>query len=164
MIKHPTQKQIKELLNYNPETGVFTWLETGAGRKLNLSTGTVNKERLLICISGVTYFSHRLAWIYVYGKSPVGDIDHINGNPLDNRIKNLRVVTHKENMRNMKIHSTNKTGISGVSWDKSNNKWRVNIDNGKTINLGRYFDFFEACCARKSAEVEFGYHINHGKR
>lgn len=159
-----TQKELKSLLHYNPDTGEFTWLKKFSGIKSDMSAGTINKRVVDICINKKTYRAHRLAWLYVHGKMPDNCIDHINGNSFDNRLCNLRDVTHQENMKNMKRHSTNKSGISGVSWDKKNEKWRVNIYiNNKCKNLGRYDDFFEACCVRKSAEIKLGYSLRHGR-
>lgn len=108
---------------------------------------------------------HRLIWFYVYGEFPLGQIDHINGIKTDNRLSNLRVVTNTENQRNQKRNINNKTGVSGVTWHKRDNKWYVNIGGGhKKIYLGSFCDLFEAFCARKSAENRLKYHENHGCR
>jgi hypothetical protein len=112
-----TQERLKEVLNYDPDTGIFTWafkytrtIVVGrvAGHQ-NKKTGRVNIR------IGRNYKAHRLAWLYTYGKWPDGEIDHINGNSSDNRIANLRDVTLTENSWNKrKAMSTSKTGLLGV--------------------------------------------------
>lgn len=161
-----TQKRLKELLCYDPGTGVFTNL---ISRSPSAVAGAVagwidiHNGYIQIQIDGRNYPSHRLAWLYVYGEFPIHEIDHTNGKRDDNRIVNLRAVTSSENSKNSKIRSTNTSGITGVSWCKNSNKWMVQIsDNKKQINLGRFSDKFEAICARKSAENRLGYHPNHG--
>lgn len=72
-------------------------------------------------------------------------------------------MTRQGNSRNMRLFSTNKTGITGVYWYKKGLKWQVRIRvDGYLHHLGYYHDFFEACCARKSAEIKYGFHKNHG--
>lgn len=90
-------------------------------------------------------------------------IDHINHDKTDNRIENLRQVTHSENHKNRKYRK-NTSGCTGVNIYKRTGKWIVTIAiEGVGTNLGYYSDFFEACCVRKSAEVQHGYHLNHGR-
>ncbi len=94
-----------------------------------------------------------LTW-WVIGKAPFGmEVDHINRNRLDNRRENLRFVTPTENKWNAGLKRSNRTGISGVHWHAQSRKWMVQIRMGRQRHtLGVYPDFFEACCARKSAE------------
>jgi hypothetical protein len=93
-----------------------------------------------------------LTW-WAIGKAPFGmEVDHINRNRLDNRRGNLRFVTPTENKWNMSLRCNNVTGVEGVNWHKQSRKWLVQIRmGGRRHTLGVYQDFFEACCARKSA-------------
>jgi len=113
---------------------------------------------------GKQYLAHRLIWLYVYGKFPDDQIDHINGDPSDNRIENLRDVTNQENNKNRSKNCNNTSGHIGVCWDKDAEKWRARIDvNGGTKHLG-YFNVLEdAVAARQAASVKYGYHKNHGR-
>lgn len=180
----PSKGYVIECLDYNPKTGVFVWKSRPASHFKNTHgmrifnsqrAGTVagniltlteyKKEYMQIRCSGFSMTSHRLAWIYVNGDIPEGmEIDHINGNGLDNRIENLRLVSRVENGRNLKKKSTNKSGVTGVSWSKDRNKWVASIMvGGKTIYLGRFSSFDDAVSKRKSAEIKYGFHKNHGK-
>ena len=165
-----------DFLDYNPETGELTrkpiahysqyWNKRFANKPLN----GVKKDKygnamyIIGFVEGKLCLAHRLAWTIYYGKPPEGDIDHINGNGLDNRIENLRCVDATGNAKNRKISPYNRSGIPGVVWVESQQKWQVTVKNGgKQITIGRYSDFFEAACARKSAEPLYGYHANHGR-
>ena len=108
-----------------------------------------------------TFLLHRLIWIYHFGEIPDGlQIDHINHNRTDNDICNLRLVTHKENLKNQKIRKDNKTGITGISWDGRDKRWFSKI--GK-IHLGSFKNLEDAIKVRKEAEILHGYHPNHGR-
>jgi len=109
---------------------------------------------------------HRYIWEKANGPIPDGmQIDHINGKRDDNRLSNLRVVSHRENAQNAKLHIHNKSGVTGVRWNKQRGKWHSQIQaSGKQITLGRYDDWFEAVCARMSANNRYGFHPNHGRR
>jgi len=115
---------------------------------------------------GIMYYAHRIIWEMKYGDIPDDMyIDHIDGNGMNNRLSNFRLVTNNDNAKNKKLHKNNKSGVSGITWYKKLEKWTVRIGvNGKEKHLGYFEDFFEAVCRRKSAEVEFGYHINHGRK
>ena len=125
---------------------------------------STNKYRF-VSVDGKEQLLHRALWEAANGTIPEGmQIDHINGNTLDNRLENLRVVTHQENARNQKRRNDNTSGVTGVSWNKKKQKWEARItDNGKLVFLGLHDDWFEAVCARKSAEKRLGYHENHGR-
>lgn len=162
-------EDLKELLDYDPDTGKFTWkVRRGGIITKGSPAGTVRRNDsnayISILIDGKGYQAHRLAYYYMEGHWPKGDLDHINGNGLDNRWINLRVVTSSENSRNKKIRTDNSSGIQGVYWHKQICRWIARIRNaGKTIHLLTTQDFFLACCARKSAENKYGYHPNHGR-
>jgi hypothetical protein len=109
---------------------------------------------------------HKIIWMMHNGKIPTGmQIDHINGIRNDNRLENLRLVTNKENHRNKKKPKTNTSGHIGVSWKSERNKWAASIFlGGKSGNFLGYFDNIEdAIARRKQAELEYGFHPNHGR-
>lgn len=160
-----TQSDLRKEVEYCPKTGDFRWRRWRPGRRQDLSAGTImGVGYLAIGFRGKTYYAHRLAWLYVYGKWPENYIDHINHDKLDNRIENLKDVSFLANMRNLGRQCNNKTGVTGVSWDSQRGKWYAWIKGkDKTISLGRHTTLFDAACARKSAEQKYGYHPNHGQ-
>lgn len=114
-----TQERLKEVLEYNLKTGELVWIERKQGRKFGQVAGCLEKSNgyVKIDIDGDTYYAHRLVWLYVYGYFPKGDkplIDHVDGNPSNNRIDNLKECCHAENMRNTKMMSNNTSGVTGV--------------------------------------------------
>ena len=130
-----TQERLKELLSYNPETGVFVWVR----RKKNVA-GHVRKDGYKqIQIGNTKFFSHRLAWLYMVGAFPLEQIDHINRARADNRFANLRAVTNSENLHNMGLKSTNKSGFKGVSYQTDAKKWRADISINSTNKYLGYF-------------------------
>jgi hypothetical protein len=159
------QKTLKNLLLYNEDTGEFKWKKNHGRVKKNSPAGGVNSNGyILIMMYGKNYRAHRLAWLFVNGQLPEDQIDHINGEPTDNRISNLRAVSNIENCKNQKKPKNNTSGVVGVSWHKIDKKWMAHIAvKCKKITLKRSEDKFEAICARKSAEIKYGYHPNHGR-
>lgn len=165
-----TQTRLKELLYYDEFTGIFTWIKSRrclqagdrAGYIFNKNRG---KEYMALCVDGKRYLMHRLVWMYVYGSFPSNDIDHINGSGMDNRLCNLREVDRIGNMRNSRLYSNNSSGCFGVCYSNSRRKWEASITiNYKTVHLGRHLSLFDAVCARKSAEIKYGFHVNHGNK
>ena len=156
-----TQEKLKELLNYDPDTGVFTWAKTRNGVSLGKKAGGVSgKGYIAIYINGRNYLAHRLAWLYCFGVFP-DQIDHINQDKTDNRICNLQTCDTITNNRNRSINRRSKTQIHGVRY--KSNRWEVSIGiDARHKYLGRFTDFFDACCCRKSAEHKCGYIVNHG--
>lgn len=149
-----TQSELKKLVHYDPNTGIFTWKKkTGHRIKIGDKAGSDRGDGYFkIRIKYKAYKSHRLAWLYVYGYFPENCIDHINGNPSDNRICNLRLATLSQNQYNRKKNSNNKSGIKGVYWNENKKKWKAVIGlNSKKIHLGYFNDFFEATCCIMSA-------------
>ncbi len=159
------QAKLKELLNYDSETGILYWNKT-TNRRIKVGDVAGCKDAygyLVIRFDGKLYKAHRLAWLYVYGVLP-DQIDHINGIRDDNRIVNLRSVTIGENNKNTKVRQDNISGVAGVHFEQSRSKWLANISvEGKNVYLGRFNTFDEAVHARKSAEIEYSYHDNHGR-
>jgi hypothetical protein len=115
-----TQERLKELLHYDPETGVFTWLQTRGQQTRGCKAGSPDKDGYIkIGINRRSYRAHRLAWFYVNGSWPTELIDHINGEKADNRIANLRKADFSENCQNLKGASKRSTtGLLGVRAQK----------------------------------------------
>ena len=132
-----TQSILKEHLIYNHDTGFF-YRNTSTPKGRRKAGGYTDKGYLCITVNGKEYFSHRLAWLYIYGKFPYEGIDHINGKKDDNRICNLRECTQSENCQNQrKAKINNKTGLLGVS--KNQNKFSAHISiNGKQTLIGSF--------------------------
>jgi len=155
-----TQERLKEVLSYDPETGVFVRKITANNNKAKKGdlAGHLNKIGYLeMKVDGKRYYAHRLAWLYVNGYFPELNIDHINRKRNDNRIKNLREASQQCNVRNAKMKSSNKSGITGVCWYKPSKKWKAQITSGTTINLGHFKDFNDAVKARWCAEKKYNY-------
>ena len=150
------QDKLKELLNYDSDTGIFTWkIYRGGLAKVGDKAGKVEAYgHCRIKVNGKLYLTHRLAWLYVYGSWPDKDIDHINRIKTDNRIANLRTATRSENAQNTGIRKNNTSGAIGVSWKASVGKWRAYITKDYTqIYLGHYASKEEALVARQKAEL-----------
>ena len=134
-----TAARLREVLHYDPETGVFTWKVKASNRiKVGDIAGTIVKSGYIsISIDADMIRAHRLAWLYMNDEWPVGDIDHIDGNRANNALSNLRDVSRSKNLQNLKrAHSDNKaSGLLGVYADKK--KWAASLTlNGKRFRLG----------------------------
>lgn len=139
-----TQERLKEVLDYNPETGLFTRKVSTKGRfgRVGTTAGTITEHGYrAICIDKKLHYAHRLAWLYETGIYPNTEIDHINRDRLDNRISNLRPASSSENGYNNPKRKHNKSGYKCVHWSKVGKKWLVQVGaEGKRHNLGYYDD------------------------
>ncbi len=152
------QRELKELLEYSPKTGIFIWKKRVANCiKVGDKAGhnDIHGYRV-IEIKGKAYKAHRLAWLYVYGYFPGYDMDHINKNPSDNRLKNLRVVSRSCNKINTNNRRDNSSGVKGIHWSKANSKWRVEIFDRY---IGLYENFDDAVAARLTEEQRCGWYL-----
>ena len=152
-----TQKELKELLHYNPETGVFTWLVSEKKVKVGHSAGYVCKTTGYVEIRLCKKFkAHRLAWLYMTGEWPRKGIDHINGIKDDNRWVNLREATQRQNLYNKGSIKGSSSKHKGVSWCKWAKKWVVRARGpAKHLNLG-YFN-----CEHEAALVYNQFALKH---
>ena len=159
-----TIERLKELLHYDAETGVFTWVNARGNSGVGRVAGSLRPDGYRqIQVNGSSHQEHRLAWLYVHGEFPSGEkslIDHIDGNKINNRLDNLRVCSDFENQRNTGKRVTNTSGFKGVSWDQRTKKWKAQMYlDGKKITIGRYSvkeDAYAARCnAAKESHMEF---------
>ena len=153
-IKVLTQEEVREHLDYNPETGELRWKKRKRGRKRGVVVGSTSVAGYLrIRINKKLYYSHRLIWLWVYGYFPETDIDHIDRDPSNNRLSNLREVSRICNQRNCGLDPRNKSGVKGVCWETRYGKWKsaINVDHKEKF-LGRFEDFTEADAHRLAAE------------
>jgi hypothetical protein len=161
-----TQDYLKEQLNYEPTTGLFTRKVSNNYRvKVGDVAGSMTAQGYRqINFNGKVYKAHRLAFLWMNGEFPTNQVDHINHNRLDNRWINLRVASQQENQRNASMRADNKSGFTGVGWHKRDKKWGARIRiKGKNKHLGYFTDLDEAINARKRANVKHNFHQNHGK-
>lgn len=134
-------ERVRELLDYDPDTGVFVWARDYSSRRKGAVAGHVSATNgaVEIRIDRRPYLAHRLAWLLIYGVWPKLFIDHANGDPSDNRIANLRQATVSQNAANKRRPATNSSGYKGVCWNKSSKKWQAGIKvNGRSFHLGLF--------------------------
>lgn len=172
-----TAPRLRELVRYEPDTGIFYWLDRDPaefktpqgygvwkslcrGKEAGIPTGHGYTR---LWLEGASYLAHRLAWLYVHGEWPSDTIDHINGCGTDNRIKNLRDIPARDNQRNMKRCRRNSSGVTGVRLTKYGTWVAAIWQYGISVNLGTFETREEAAEARKQAERDYGYHPNHGR-
>jgi hypothetical protein len=146
-----TVKKLREMLDYDPENGFFRWKIRWKRVRIGQLAGVSGPRYARIMLGQRRFYAHRLAWLYVYGVWPQHEIDHIDGDRLNNRISNLREATSSENKRNTRKRSNNTSGFKGVSFDKSKKLWTAQIaTNRKYIHIGRFKTpeaAYEAYCA-----------------
>lgn len=177
-----TQELVRELLDYNPKSGIFTWKKRknsffnkpidckawncrNAGKRAGgEKTESSGYRRRYIGIFGVLYYEHRIAWIWMTGCEPPEQIDHINRDATDNRWSNLRASNNPENHRNLSMSICNKSGITGVSWHKPAGKWRARV---KVLGVERHLGLYEDIEMARSAVMDFykenNFFPGHGK-
>lgn len=174
-LQYPSQAEIKQYLNYNPNTGFFTWkarqrtdfpsgqiwgdaCSTWNTRFDGENAGCVNRGYIVIRLKDCLYQAHKLAYIYMNGAAEADDIDHINGVKNDNRIANLRAVSRSENQQNNGLQSNNTSGVKGISFDNRLNKWHAYIKKDrKRHHIGMFDKKIDAVKARYEAEIKFGF-------
>lgn len=140
MINFLTQQVLKQLLNYDPETGEFTWKQNRYEKFIGTRAGyEVPRGYRKIGVNGKQYFEHRLAFLYMTGKFPDNVVDHKNHEKGDNRWCNLREATNHENNRHRTSQKNSTSQYLGVCWDKRKKKWKANIRiEGKKKHLGTF--------------------------
>lgn len=140
-----TQEYLHSVLDYNQDTGIFTWKKqvSNAIKSGDIAGGKHNRGYVCFKIHGKLYVAHRIVWIYVYGTLPKDQLDHINGIKSDNRLCNLREANNSENVRNQKLRKSNKSGFKGVSWNKRANKWVAQCRANGKVNFLGFFDSTE---------------------
>ena len=151
-----TPERLREVLDYDPETGVFTWrVRLNPRSKMDRPVGMkggYQKKYLLASVDGRKYLLHRLAWLYMTGTWPAGECDHRDLNPANNKWENLRESTRGENGCNRGTQKNNTSGQKGVSWHKHTGKWRASIKvDGRSIHLGVFQTFDAAANAYRVA-------------
>lgn len=163
-----TKEELIKTLNYNPITGDFTWIAKPANC-INLNdiagyTDSTGYRR--IKIKSKLYSHHRLAFLYMTGRFPDEQIDHINGIKTDNRWKNLRPATFRENNANKKSKEGSFSGLKGVTYQKRRNNYRAKLtSNGVTIHLGEFKtpELAHAAYCEASKKINGEFHCD-GKR
>lgn len=151
-----TQERLKELLEYDPETGIFTRRVTRSPNAMKSTVAGTIKENgyRKITIEKKHYYEHRLAWFYINGRWPI-ELDHIDGKRNNNRITNLRECNRYENCQNNGLRSDSTSGLTGVSWANREQKWNAVIwKTGKRHNLGYFHSKDEAHAVYLKAKAE----------
>jgi HNH endonuclease len=171
------QAILLELLDYDPNTGELRWKPRvvkwftrtqfqsswNARWASTVARNTTSYGGFHVVVLKRGYKVHRLIWLMVHGVWP-DTIDHINGDPADNRLDNLRSVTKAINSQNMKRFTNNTSGVTGVSFDTARGTWAAYVNHlGVRTTLGRFTALADAVAVRKQAEVQYGFHSNHGR-
>jgi hypothetical protein len=176
--KDISPETLRSLLHYDPGTGVLTWkrrprelfptekawaIWNGRYAGKRAFTSQNHNGYFRGAVFNNTSLAHRVAWALVHGVWP-DRLDHVNGDPSDNRLANLRVVSHRENLKNTARRADNTSGTTGVSWFRATQKWSSCVHlSGKKIHLGYFDNKEDAIAARMAANERFGFHPNHGR-
>lgn len=147
-----TQKFLKDILHYDQNTGLVTWLITPSKHIApgSIAGSMMRNGYIRITIKRYGYAAHRLIWLYMHGNFPPHEIDHINGIKNDNRLLNLRLATKSENGINQRLSSKNTSGYKGVYLNKPSKKWIAQCrSGGKRHHLGCFDTAEEAHAAYK---------------
>lgn len=158
-----------KMFSYGATTGKLHW-KVNPAKHINKGdeAGCVNGDGYLVTnIKGRIWMVHRVIWEMHNGPIPKGmAIDHVDHNRTNNKLENFRLVTWQTNSKNLKMNKNNTSGCCGVHWDKKRRKWVAQIHDERVVHyLGGFDDWFEAVCARKSAEARIGgFHENHGRK
>jgi len=154
-----TQERLKQLLDYDFETGFFKWKKSRGGNKTGDFAGSLDSHGYFqITVNKKPYLASRLVFLWVDGYWPENEIDHIDRIPTNNKRKNLREVSKSCNMRNCRIGKNNKSGIKGVYFSNGHGKWRASISVFcKRYSLGYFSNIKGAVFARWQAEVKYGF-------
>lgn len=183
-----TPELCRQLLHCDPATGQLfwksrpqhmfaddrscrSWNTKWAGKETFTTLKTVKREGsrsydpcYVGSIFDLKFKKHRVIWAIVHGIWPE-IVDHKNGDPLDNRIDNLRSVSQRENKKNTRIYANNKSGRIGVHWTSKVGRWTAAIKiNGRKKHLGDFDELSDAIAARDDAERLYGFHENHGRK
>lgn len=180
----PSPVELRQLLSYESETGALHWKERPASM-FHAGKQTVEQNQaiwnarfsgkpalaspdkrgyLTGHLFGRPVKAHRVIWALVYGQWPASEIDHIDGNPSNNRAENLRLVSHAINSRNLRRKKNNSTGVCGV-FQRPSGRWGAHMQvNGRNITIGTFDTIEEAAAARSEAQRDFGFHKNHGAK
>lgn len=181
-----TPLMLSLLLRYDAEEGELFWLprdahwfESGASLskrdRAMLWNGRFAGQPAFTAINasgyrkgavfGKQFSMHRVAWALAAGDWPLGHVDHVDGNKLNNRLANLRDVPRALNQQNMKMSPRNSSGVTGVTRGRRDRKWEAFIGDGSggRLRLGYFYTFAEAVAARRAKEKELGYSPRHGK-
>lgn len=178
MKQKPDPNFLARVLRYDHETGQLFWrarevetLKSGKQKEAKrwnaryagklAFTAKQNGGYACGAVNKIGMQAHVVAWAIYYGKWPDGEIDHINGIRTDNRICNLREVSRSENQKNKKIPKNNTSGVIGVSYCKRDKVW---IAHAMSKRVSSHKDMSEAIAARKRAEMQMGFHENHGRK
>jgi hypothetical protein len=177
VMRSPSQRETQEVADearrlffYHPETGLILrkiyWRREDVGKEAGCFCRTSDGQNYRsISILNTRYRSHRIAWLLHYGAWPAIQIDHRDGNGINNRIENLREATSQQNAMNAKMTSRNSSGATGVSFKKTEGKWSASITIHKNkIQLGLYENFEDAVRVRKQAESKYGFSERHGTK
>jgi hypothetical protein len=154
-----TQERLKELLTYDPETGLFYWLVDRGSIKAGAVAGCRKRTYIAISVDDVIYRAHHLAWVYMTGRWPEPFVDHRDLNKHNNAWVNLREATKSQNQANVGIIASNKSGLKGVSRYRAGERygkpWQACIGvNGKSKHLGHFATKEEAHAAYCEAASE----------
>ena len=161
-------REALKLFRYDYETGVLYWrwrVSNHIPKTLEAGTQSKSSGYLSVRVHGRPYQVHRVVMLMCYGFYGEGlEVDHINHVRNDNRLFNLRFVTHGENMRNKSVSSKSTTGVTGVYFNKRLQKYAAQIKVGGVVHyLGIHDTLEEAAAARAEANLKFNFHANHGK-
>ena len=152
--------RIFELFDYDHESGLLVWSQDykRSGKAGQPVKGGISNKYLAVYVDQNREYIHRIVWVLNNGEFPEMDIDHINGNKMDNRIENLRLCTRSQNMSNRGKNKNNSSGFKGVSFCKQTGRWvaQITVDR-KNKKIGRFDTKEEAADAySKMAKEIFG--------